>query len=552
MNLFRESDDYHGYLRACACCRQPWKPLTSTVNDHATLKTFQVEQKYKELNAKLQTTKLFFAENIEKGHIIQHAHQFAAYEWACSPTNRIRDANVSVVFDPTVWGTNNPSFEGRWDASPLITCIRHTQLRKFIFENNKRLSGNPSLPETLLTCKRCNQIMDTKLKIRWFIFGNKSRENSFDPGIMPVGRVKVVKLNNNTEFFFNERSKNSTAQKNLGVLCAWYHYVSFLYLSNEIRDTTYQPMQWLCTTLAWLAFTVALKYQDMVHPSRNSTHPKFCYVGMLNLYISLFMYVCFQAEFPEISMSFIKFYTFYMLDITDCKVSLNFWDSRKHPFLHSFLFDDLVTETTRTNLIEKVSDSLVNMYKSKIRLIIYQVFVARPTTPLRANVLQKFFITLPELAVLYNEIPKEEKTFVYFSLQSYVNNLGITVMLWQYIKNLQIMRFSPSVKPLYAWLLEVIHKVEHINVARNGLVQGYILHEEQAAVVYRYQYIYSLPQILEKEQSMIRMLQTNDLRALNQRLPLLKRCSVFKGFIRLLSYKFNEKKWKGILPKKRT
>lgn len=553
MSLFRECTDKHGYLRCCIACKQPWLPVTNTIEDFSTLQCYKIQQKFQEINTTLNSTQLYFAKPVQAAHIIQKAHQFSAFAWACDPRNDLNVANpISITVNQSDWIKNSTQFyTGSWDRPPRFKKIvpKHSKIKKFIFQsrNPNRLNASASLPETLLTCSACNQIMDSRGKFRLFLFGKivsgGNNNNNYQVGLIPANMVTIQYRT--TRNVLPEPRTKEWVQKYMGVLYAWYHYAAFLYMSERVDGAVYAKYRRLSTTLCWLAFCVAVKYYDMLNPSAQNNKPVYCYLGIVTLYISLFFYVCFQAEFPEVNMSFTKFHNFFVLEIPDCCVP-EYWDNKRHKYIHSFIFQGINVEMSAKDLITETSNRLMETYWGKIRVLVKQVFLPHPGV----FPIQNFFVSFAELDKIYDEMPKDEKTFTTFKLQSFVDNLGIVAILMPHARFLEYMKLGKATNLLHSWIRYVIHEVEYKNIAWNGYVDGYLLHPNQAAIVYRYQYAFNLEAILNENTrnpvTMYRFIKNNDLRSLDQKLSSIPICSIYKALFRLLKYQFNVKDWKGI------
>jgi hypothetical protein len=555
-----DEDDYKGYMRCCISCKQPWQCDPNTVGELATYMSFGMKGAVQKVNGVTNNyTKYYFGLELDEAHIIQRAHQTQAVKWACNPALDVTGAQpaAAIIVSRGDWVQGNTfQYTGSWnmpDTTNPLETVKHDRLRKFLFNQARALTDTPTLPITLFACKACNEIMDNEAKLVSVLYGT-IRGGAHVPGLIPPNLITITVQSAPAALpethVLPAPLSRQWFQNTRGCLVAWYLHSSLMYLAENRNRPVIDSKRNLAVLLSWIPLMVYVKYLDLKKPENGVTKPIYAYRGQVDLYVSLYQYVCFKAEYPNLDISFTRWHTFYFLEIPECQIEMNngrpYWKPKTHPYVFSLIFTFRSLNRTHKEKLELVSDNLLLLYKNKIKPIITAVLLQQAGAVYTAEQLklQRYFISPADINQIYNILPVDNIHPKYFSLQHYIDAVGITPIIFPCYR--YCTKAHPTIiKALSNWMQFIIDNHEWKNIALNGKVNGMILSKTESALAYKYQYVLNLEDYVNDRSGMYDFLQRYESNHLLDKLKTEKICSIYKALPRLIKYDFTKDEWKA-------
>jgi hypothetical protein len=382
-----------GYLRCCISCRQPWTCQPDTVGDLNTYMCYGMQSLCSRVNVAGRNRSIqYFSSPVQNCHVFQKAHQEPALLWIVDTNYDFTTANGvhSATFNASDWnGSRTFGYRGEWarpDPGPHGNVIQHRGILHFFNRLGNNLDNTVQVPFTVFGCEKCNQVMDSRAKLRITLLGRIVNRCCYN-GVIPANAITMTTRLRDGTFGYPHVIPNSHANvigtsplyasMRLGVYCAYYLHSSFMYLYRHCDFTgrklpCFNGKRNVAAALTFLALHVFLKWFDLQSPQPSNRKPSYTFKGLLNLYISLHQYVCLRAEYPQLQLSFPAFHTFYFLEMAQCKVP-GFWNTAEHKFPHNKVFARVDINRPKKELIEKVSNRLMDLYKFHTRAVIIDV-----------------------------------------------------------------------------------------------------------------------------------------------------------------------------------
>lgn len=544
--------DVKGYFRCCISCKQPWQCEPKTIKEMSTYIAYSMDALcIKSSDRTATSVQYFFGKPVEISHVIKKAHVSGSMNAMCDPGHNFTTAgNHTIRIDKQYWQqvNRNNFYIGRWpkpDLGDPLQIVQHQKLKDFLRGHN---TDTICLPETLLACQNCNRLMDSDAKMRKMLFGDLA-------GIQGIVPMNLVEYSDNNGPFttMNANTTFQTAQLYMGVLVGWYIHSSFVYLQNGVSLQRFNRSRKLTAVLSFLALSISCSWFDLIARERNQQNPDFAFKGVLSLYISLYQYVCMCTDYPAINMSFPQFHNFLLLELPECPID-RLWDRNTYPYLYSYLTHNFNPHIIHPKeLVQNMSDALMDMYTHKTRYMIRAVFVsldsiAPPISDIdRAfyKALQLYFPTAVEIIQVYNQIPAPTDTPTHLDLQQYVDAVGIAAILWPFRRFLDQSCARGIVQAMDEWMNYYISNFEWKNIAMNKAVNGETLSLNEAALVYKFQYSLRLDDLLQENKTMLQFVQNYDHDDLRHTMETEPRCSLLKATARLLQYRFTDNSWRN-------
>ena len=514
--------DFHSTLRCCMCCRQPWRNQTAYFTDVNTYISYGMERYFRLFNQTNNNDRgFYFARDVQDAHVIQKAHQEPAVGWFCDPTHDYTVDPLPVTFRLTGEDRRERTATLHVGAErieqPLLYAFLNT-----VPDANYALNSRV-LPTMVPCCMDCNITMDSVKQQRLLLAGTW-RDTVHDPGLVPVSGITLP-----DGAVWNS---NQVAKNHLGFFTAWYLQAALLYLHPT------PPQRIAAVVLSWLVLSISAKFRAFQFPSSTTRKPQFTFLGVLNLYISAFVYLLLRLEYPDFTMSFARFYNFYLLEIPECTAD-GFWDRIACPYLHLQIFQRMRPDNFA---FREVSDRLLDFYTGKVKPL-YAAMVSG-TGPL-----MDYFATPDEVARLLLVLPVAPVSAKNSNLEEYIQRVGISAVMWPFRRIVAVENQAKLNDAVDEWISYVVRNYEWKNLALNGAVGGVYLSQNEARIVYAYQFTLRYQEILrECLNDWINMLRTRELQDLQMDLLSQPRCSIFKGAVRLLALHFNDDSWKQRFP----
>lgn len=533
-----DNNDSKSYLRCCISCKQPWHCDASSVKDNDTYIAYGVDNFYKKYGIDhVQGKQLYFGADVNVSHILQKAHQAFALAWINSDPAQVYDQpTIEWEVDPKNWGSSKRSkFRGRWPQPEPRHQVQHPKLRDFLQVHSAGFSDQPSLPSTLLCCQKCNDIMDTRAKLRRVLYGETEDRVLKLRGIIPAD-VLEIKDGNQTHIL-PQPMNHTWPQEHLVFLYGWYLHASMLYVGrNHVRTVK--------SVLVWLALRVHTTWLDWKKPETGSDKPVYTFIGVLNLFISLYQYVMMCAEFPGLGISFPYFHTFMFLEMPECPVE-GFWDSARYMLVHEYVTRgmDMDLDRPARETLLRISDRLVEFYQSHTRVVVRALWVP-VIGDLSPNVVwfRKFFVSREEVATIMRFVPDLGVEPSKMNLRAYIQAIGVVAVLWPFRRFV----FDENVKGLAQAIDEwiqfdiTLHEVENIRHNRKVNRRGN-LRKVLADLAWKVQYMGDEMSL----DDLRHVFKTVEPKRIGQVVMESERCSVYKAVVRLLQLGFHDSRWRN-------
>ena len=324
----------------------------------------------------------------------------------------------------------------------------------------------PTLPVTVPGCKSCNNIMDCRGKLREVLFQS----------IIP--RNLTPKL---------QRPRD--AQDNMKTL-----YILFL---NEFDGK-------IEAYVGWFALMVYARWVDLQRPA--TAKPMYIYKGMLNLYISLFMYILLCLDNPSLPCSFLQFHTFLFEEVP-YSIKDNYTRVMRFQKVHDLVFELWKPVNNHKSGFLSTCERLVSAYEKYIR-------------PCIEPINQNFYVNFSEIAVLCQQVPPKDAR-----LQEHFDKMGAFIMLTPLRRLLCYDDDSDLQEVITDWIVNVVKHIECDNIAKTMNIT-----KEDALTLYQMQYTLRYDHLLQKHKN---FLTDYDPDECQQYLRHKLKCSMFKAWFRL-------------------
>lgn len=505
-----KDDTQKDYLRCCICCRQPWQCDTDTAGELATYVCFGMQKVYKDYNTDKKQRRYKFAQPVQKSHTIQKVQQADAVEWACESENLI-SKKKNTVYTMKVVSDNTKHYEAAWKLPQQF--IKLDALQQFVIKNTQKITKHTCLPETVLACKTCNMAMDTRQTCREVLYG----DNKSAPGIIPSGLITIMGGRTKTEnvnLLLN--AQNSTIQMCIGAFEAWYLHSTYIHIMRDIDKKRHTKLHEFVVMSSWLTLMVFCKWKHLTNKDDDKEYPKYVCMGLVDLFVSMFMYVLVNAKYQDFDIPFARFHVFYFLEIAECTHG-SFWDKAKHPCAYNYITDDIPVARPFRVQLNHMASNLIEFYEQKITPVVEHAIQQKKNETYLY--IEQFFINKTEIDFILAHLPSEGDAAKDLSLQAYMDVLGTKAVLrqcWKYA-----VHTKPLQKAIENWILFFINEFD---------IKSLKLPQMKADIFYRTQHTIT-PIPLEKIKNTSRNYE------LYQEIDNTERCSIYKASYRLLHYK---------------
>jgi len=533
-------------FRCCLACKQPFESAKESFEHFHANMSFRINAEFANAAHEETDSKIVYAFGLrrEKAHVVQNAMQNEALQefynfmldnGYVNTSGRelfLLNLNADIqcnfkTYDLTIKQYNDPKY-----------IIMHPELFSFFRRISSISKEMIIVPYTLPCCNHCNDVMDIRAKMRKILFGRgitDKKEQWASTGMVYLDMMIFKKSSKSFQV-----DTNSEAQKCLAAF--YFHYLrNSLQGMQELQKQQKRPetdFREIFKTqkshfifLVWFVLVIYAHWLDMKKPEMNSVKAPYVYQGLLEMYISLFVYYCLLAEHPDYVLTFPQFHNYYFCELPSYAHSdENFW--KPVPFVYDYVFKDFPLNIGHAESVTKLSDSLVRFYSTKIKIIMKSVMSPMPPEDLNDHT--KYFCTLAEMFYVQNKIPSDA------TFDEIIDAVGILAVLWPFYRYVEKLSKPQLTTGMHAWI-ERITRRESRNIRQHRQLSN----TQEALVVYKMQYLYGLENMMEKcDNNLQACMQSDEIINQMNDFEKARKCALLKTVARLMGHGAFDNSWR--------